>query len=132
MDCLVLMCGRCGAITILTGEDFELTLATICTAAGVMNFWVSFIEIPASMTLGSLRNSFSFIRTPLLTSALNLYVTSAAICGLSWSVLRAWRDDYLAMKLNSLLPSGNWKTLFIWTFPLGLFSGCWIPMFSIW
>ena len=45
------------------------------------------------MTEGSLRKSVSFTKILLLTSVPSLYVTLAAMCGLSWSVSKACRDD---------------------------------------
>ena len=89
MDCLVMVCCLCGAITILTGELLELAFATKWSGAGHMNSLAFSIVIPASMTSGSLRKSDNFMRTPLLTSALSLWVTSFAMAGLSFNVLNA-------------------------------------------
>ena len=72
-----------------------------------MNFLAFWRVIPAWMTSGSLRNSVYFNRTPLLTSALSLYVTSTAMCGLPCRVFRACRDDLLAVYLNYRLSFGN-------------------------
>merc|ERR1712240_493934 len=72
IDCLVIVCCLWGAITILTGELFEFTFATRCNGAGRINSWAFSIVIPACLTSGNCRNSESFTRTPLVTSALNL------------------------------------------------------------
>ena len=61
------MWGLWGAITILTGDDFELTLATMCNRAGLMDFRASLRVIPASMTSGSLRKSVNLPKNQLLT-----------------------------------------------------------------
>ena len=98
MDCLVMECCLCGAITILTGELLEFALATKCSGAGHMNSLAFSIVIPASMTSGSLRKSDNFMRTPLLTSALSLWVTSFAMAGLSFSVLNAESELILLCK----------------------------------
>ena len=80
------------AITILTGDDFEFKFATMCRGAGHMNFWAFWSVIPASMTSGSLKKSMNLTWTLLLTSALNLYVTFAAMCGFVCKVFNACSD----------------------------------------
>ena len=132
IDCLVTLWGWWGAITILTGDDYEFILETIWIGAGVILFIGSSSVIPSSITCGSLTQSESLTRIPLLASALSLYVISAAMWGLSSSVLRACRDDLFAIWLNLVLPSGNWKTLLMWTLPWGLFYGYFNPKLSMW
>merc|ERR1712120_134541 len=131
IDCLVIVCCLCGAITILTGELFELAFATKWSGAGHMNSLVFSIVIPASITSGNFRKSDSLMRTPLLTSALSLWVTSFAMAGLSFNVLNADSELNFAVYANSLFPCGGLKTLLMCTCPLGLLGGCGIPRVSM-
>jgi len=96
-----------------------------------MNSLAFSIVIPASITSGSLRKSDNLMRTPLLTSALSLWVTSFAMAGLSINVFNADSELIFAVYANSLLPCGGLKTLLMCTCPLGLLGGCCIPRFSV-